>query len=156
MRLAVLMSLIWRGRGCFCSGRRVSILQPPYVLLLSPRLAAGPAAGSSAFSRSVAQHLLFCASPRLGRLYGKECWLRRPAPPPLLRGQLRPLPLSRGLVLLSPGVAVPAFGSGMACSHSVSAPAFRHIAHRPLCLAPSGSPPPTLVPRLRGRLHGAA
>ena len=52
------MSLIWRGRGCFCSGRRVSILQPPYVLLLSPRLAAGPAAGSSAFSRSVAQHLL--------------------------------------------------------------------------------------------------
>mgnify|MGYP000859383483 CR=1 FL=1 len=27
---------------------------------------------------------------------------------------------------------------------------------RPLCLAPSGSPPPTLVPRLRGRLHGAA
>jgi hypothetical protein len=27
---------------------------------------------------------------------------------------------------------------------------------RPLCLAPSGSPPPTLVPRLQGRLHGAA
>ena len=80
-------------------GRRVSVLQPPYVLLLSPRLSAGPAAGSSALSHSVAQHLLFCASPRLCRLYGKECWLRRPAPPPLLRGQLRPLPLSRGLVL---------------------------------------------------------
>jgi len=27
---------------------------------------------------------------------------------------------------------------------------------RPLCLAPSGSSPPTLVPRSRGRLHGAA
>ena len=84
------MSLIWQGRGCFCSGRRVSILQPPYVLLLSPRLAAGPAAGSSAFSRSVAQHLLFCASPRLGRLYGKVCWIRRPALPPLLRGLITP------------------------------------------------------------------
>ena len=84
----------------FCLGCRVSVLQPPYVLLLSPRLSAGPAAGASALSRSVAQGLLFCASPRLCCLYGKECWLRRPAPPPLLRGQLRPLPLSRGLVLL--------------------------------------------------------
>ena len=128
----------------FCLGRRVSVLQPPYVLLLSPRLSAGPAAGASALSRSVDQHLLFCASPRLCCLYGKECWLRCPAPPPLLRGQLRPLPLSRGLVLLLrvwpylPLVQVwPVFGVRLprrrpvldpGGSHSVSALAFRHIA----------------------------
>ncbi len=96
-------------------GRRVSVPQPPYTLLLSPRLSAGRAAGSSALSHSVALHLWFCAWPRLCHLYGKEYWLRGPAPPPRLRGQLRPLLPFSWPGALSPGVAVPAFGSGMAC-----------------------------------------
>jgi hypothetical protein len=107
----------------WCSDRPVSVLQPPYVFLLSPRLSAGPAAGSSALSCSVAQHLLFCASPRLGRLYGKVCWIRRPALPPLLRGLITPPALVSWPGAPSPGVAVPAFGSGMACLWGAAAAA---------------------------------
>ena len=97
-----------RTRMFWCSGRRVSVLQPPYVLLVSPRRSAGPAGGSSALSRSVAQHLLFlrlaallppiwCFAPLASPLGWSGCGvvcielLSRSAPVILLRAAFMPL-----------------------------------------------------------------
>ena len=133
----------------FCSGRRVSVLQPPYVLLLSPRRSAGPAGGSSALSRSVAQHLLFlrlaallppiwCFAPLALPLGWSGCGvvcielLSRSAPVILLRedGLLKPLgvcssPLTPApyVMLLSPRLLAGPVAGSSALSHSVA----RHL-----------------------------
>ena len=87
-RRAALLPPIWQGWFVRAAGCLFENLQPPNVMLLSPRLLAGPVSGSSALSHSVARHLLFCTSLRLCRPYGHDGLL-----------ELRPSALSHSVAL---------------------------------------------------------
>ena len=110
-------------------------------MLLSPRLLAGPVAGSSALSRSVALHLLFGAWPRFCRPYGKDGLLE---PPGVCSSLLTPAPL--GYAPFASPLGGPVVGSS-ALSRSVArhllfVPRRAYVAHMAMMVCWS-----------RGRLH---